>query len=146
MRFREGDKVVVAWSGMVGVVQHQDGQHVHVRLQKRRLQGPDDAGYRYASVHEDELIPHAWVRPGIGAVVGMVAIAKIVNGSWGLSRHGEEGDAHWIPPASSLVDLNFTGCGFRLDWDGIGTSEIAEVTCPDCLQMHERVYGKGVVR
>jgi hypothetical protein len=76
MRFREGDKVVVTWSGMVGVVQHQDGQHVHVRLQKRRLQGPDDAGYRYASVHEYDLIPHVWVRPGIGAVVGMVAAAE----------------------------------------------------------------------
>lgn len=145
MRFKIGDKVVVVWSGKVGVVHDYDGRTVYLRHRKRRLQGPDDAGYRYTSVHEDQLIPHSWVRPGIGAVVAMVAAMRWAAGDWARLRHRNLQYAHRMIDGSYIA----AWCGAdvfpdpELDIDGVctGVREWQMVTCPDCLEMHERVYG-----
>lgn len=78
MRVKVGDKVLVPSARMVGVTYAVDEYHYwQVRGSKARLQGPDDSGSRWAFVRENELLPHSWIRPGIGAVVAMVAAAKV---------------------------------------------------------------------
>lgn len=147
MRFKEGDKVVVAWNGMVGVAYSVDNWgRWQVRGNKARLQGPDDYGARWATAEGMELLPHSWVRPGIGAVVAMVAAAKMQQGGWSFAKQPEPWPIHWRFGGG---DWPVAWCGgdpfpSEDDIDGVctATTELADVTCPKCLKMARRVYGE----
>lgn len=96
-------------------------------------------------------------QPGIGAVVAMVAAARMAQGSWkrapGPEREHwtkrddwEQDICHWWVGTSFIGIKGYEGdalaCGSdEFDPSAIGLEAIEKVTCPDCLRMHAMVYG-----
>jgi hypothetical protein len=79
-------------------------------------------------------------QPGIGAVVAMVAAARMAEGFWGRDGTAEKLATHWSPLNVSTWG-EAAACGVDDAWAPTSES-IHEVTCPDCLKMYRRVYGE----
>lgn len=95
---------------------------------------------------EHDRAPHAHPRfggPGIGAVVAMVAAARMVLGDWSDGR-GLTGTpvTHWDFVEPWMSCLSHAACGTVYPDDYSPTSGIEDVDCPACLAIHARVYGK----
>jgi hypothetical protein len=99
-------------------------------------------------------------KPGIAAVVAMVAAARMAYGGWRHVQKNEPfipshlrdsvGDevAHWWVGFDFRHvirrDSDAVGCGsdkYGEDAWGMDLMGKHEVTCPDCLRMHAMVYG-----
>jgi len=81
-------------------------------------------------------------QPGIGAVVAMVAAARMAQGAWLISQCQDVIHWDWMPVHIACVDV--LACGGGSPWDvGVPAGEIDDVDCPDCLKMYRRVYGDG---
>ena len=85
---------------------------------------------------------HHREKPAIGAVVAMVAAARMAHGGWQPSAGQRDESTHWdwMPTHVGCVERPACGGGRWLDY-ALPAGEIAEVTCPDCRRMHAMVYG-----
>lgn len=144
MHFEIGDRVANT-RGQIGIIVDIDttGWDYPLRVQ---WQGPTGApsaafdGRYYEDLSECEVMPERWLRPGIGAVVAMVAAVKMFRGDW--AEPEVSGEIHWDWAPSHLSSDFIPGCGAACDLDSyVVQPDAQDVTCDLCLDMLRRVYG-----
>ena len=73
-------------------------------------------------------------RPGIGAVVAMVAAARMVLGGWStVLRRRESPVTHWDFVPAWMTTGALPACGDYWPFDYGIASGIEDVNCPDCI-------------
>ena len=78
---------------------------------------------------------------GIGAVVAMVAAARMVLGGWSIkARSVRKQCNHWDFVSCGMSDNCHAACGQTWLGDNI-SPDIDDVDCPACLAIHARASG-----
>ena len=81
--------------------------------------------------------------PRIGAVVAMVAAARMALGGWShdLPRHISEEYVHWDFVPYGMGHVFQAACGDIWLDDNV-SADIDDVDCPSCLAIHARASGQ----
>jgi hypothetical protein len=128
------------------IVEHRHGPEPYERgrvvgLGHRVLEVQWDV-YPETTVEDDDdekLVVVGHRGPGIGAVVAMVAAARMVLGGWSaVLRRRESPVTHWDVVPAWMTNGALPACGDYWPFDHGIASGIEDADCPDCLAIARR--------